>query len=143
MAMLGVFEDEVTFDDDRLTAYLYETDEMDKLAGLYTENRNITDCITINYYAEYNVATDSFEIEVCVTSDIDDEQIQRMFPEVADNLINYYLNNHFSYTPVETIPSKVKEELFTEFKKYCCADFGVDSFDAVVDSVIEDAMKEG
>ena len=119
------FSDDIDFEIPDISAYLEETDALDKKAGLLSEydydgDEFIGHCdyFNVNYYACYNTDTKEFYVDISVS--IYDDDVYEVFPDIS-NKLKYY-DTTKEICKLELTKAE-KEMIFENFKKYivtCC-----------------------
>lgn len=116
-----VFKDIESYNNEIVTAYLEETDELDRIMGIYTKDTHI-DAFVVNYYGKENLNTDNFEVIACVTV-YDRNLLKKSFPDIADKVIkmsNTYEDIEPVIIPLDKQNLDVIKDKFDDFyEEYC------------------------
>lgn len=117
-----IFDEDVFEDDGKLYVYLWETDILDKITGLYT-NVLHNDHFNINYYGVYDLNRKSFNVEVNITLYTSVDEIYKLFPQITTTLEEYMRQDCKNNDYYIDLYNKEKEMIFEKFKKYCILDY--------------------
>ena len=87
------FEEEVGIIEDYnwITAYIPETDNLDKLFGIYNNEHHNED-YQVNYYGIYDFESDKFYLNCNVTIYCKLEELSEKYPDIYEELI--YINHN-------------------------------------------------
>lgn len=110
------FEEDYNIGENTLiTAYLEETDELDKIMGIYTKDTHI-DAFMVNYYGRKDL-DDNFDVIACVTV-YDEKLLKESFSDIADRVIklaNTYKDIEPVVVPLNKEELNIIEEKFNDY----------------------------
>lgn len=144
-----IFEDEIMIEGEEINAYLCENNKLDEIAGLnskydYNNGEYIghNDNWNVNYYPTYNYVSKDFYIDVSITLYCSEEELIKNYPDISNIILNYYLNNRYSYTSIQNISEEDLSLIFKEFKNYCIMDcketYGCNNFKDLILCIKDD-----
>lgn len=118
------FEEEVGIIEDYnwITAYILETDNLDKLFGIYNNEHHNED-YQVNYYGIYDFESDKFYLNCNVTIYCKLEELGEKYPDIYEELI--YINQNEKNIYI----SETYDFVFDKFKEYCLKSFKASPFD--------------
>lgn len=118
------FEEEVGIIEDYnwITAYIPETDNLDKLFGIYNNEHHNED-YQVNYYGIYDFESDKFYLNCNVTIYCKLEELGEKYPDIYEELI--YINHNEKNIYI----SETYDFVFDKFKEYCLDDFKIHLLD--------------
>ena len=118
------FEEEVGIIEDYnwITAYIPETDNLDKLFGIYNNEHHNED-YQVNYYGIYDFESDKFYLNCNVTIYCKLEELGEKYPDIYEELI--YINHNEKNIYI----SETYDFVFDKFKEYCLEDFKIHLLD--------------